>query len=60
MGEYLTSPLIMEKAMNYTHFEMQQSIFSVMNIVFSVFDWVRIYLFVDFATKAVQYLKWKK
>ena len=59
-GEYITSPLIMEKAMNYTHFEMQQSIFSVMNIVFSVFDWVRIYLFVDFATKAVQYLKWKK
>ena len=59
-GEYLTSPLIMEKAMNYTHLEMQQSIFSVMNIVFSVFDWVRIYLFVDFATKAVQYLKWKK
>lgn len=59
-GEYITSPLIMEKAMNHTHFEMQQSIFSVMNIVFSVFDWVRIYLFVDFATKAVQYLKWKK
>lgn len=59
-GEYLTSPLIMEKAMNYTHFEMQQSIFSVMNIVFSIFSWLRIYLFVDFVTKAVQYLKWKK
>lgn len=59
-GEYLTSPLIMEKAMNYTHFEMQQSIFSVMNIVFSIFSWLRIYLFVDFVTKAVQYIKKKK
>ena len=59
-GEYLTSPLIMEKAINYTHFEIQQSIFTVINIVFSIFDWLRIYLFVDFVTKAVQYLKLKK
>ncbi len=59
-GEYLTSPLIMEKAMNYTHFEVQQSIFTVMNIVFSIFSWLRIYLFVDFITKAVQYVKVKK
>lgn len=59
-GEYITSPLIMEKAINYTHFEIQQSIFTVINIVFSIFDWLRIYLFVDFITKAVQYIKKKK
>lgn len=59
-GEYITSPLIMEKAINYTHFEIQQSIFTVINIVFSIFDWLRIYLFVDFITKAVQYIKVKK
>ena len=59
-GEYLTSPLIMEKAINYTHLEIQQAIFTVMNIVFSIFDWLRIYLFVDFVTKAVQYIKEKK
>ncbi len=59
-GEYITSPLIMEKAINYTHFEIQQSIFTVINIVFSIFDWLRIYLFVDFITKAVQHIKKKK
>ena len=59
-GEYLTSPLIIEKAINYTHFEIQQSIFTVINIVFSIFDWLRIYLFVDFVTKAVQFIKAKK
>lgn len=60
MGEYLTSPLIMEKVINYTHFEIQQGIFTVMNIAFSIFDWLKIYLFVDFITKAVQYIKKKK
>ncbi len=59
-GEYLTSPLVIEKVMNYTHFEIQQSIFTVMNIVFSIFDWLRIYLFVNFVTKAVQYVKTKR
>ncbi len=60
VGEYITSPLIMEKAMNYTHIEIQQGIFTVMNIVFSIFDWLRIYLFVNFVSKAVQYIKIKK
>ncbi len=60
LGEYLTSPLVIEKVMNYMHFEIQQSIFTVLNIVFSLFDWLRIYLLVDFTTKAVQYIKVKK
>lgn len=60
MGEYLTSPLVIEKVMNYTHFEIQQAIFTVINIVFSIFSWLRIYLFVNFTTKAVQYIKVKK
>ena len=59
-GEYLTSPLIIEKAMNYTHLDIQQTIFTVINVVFSIFSWLRIYLFVDFTTKAVQYIKKKK
>lgn len=60
MGEYITSSLVIEKAMNYTHFDIQQAIFTVINVVFSIFSWLRIYLFVDFVTKVVQYLKWKK
>lgn len=60
MGEYITSPLIIEKAMNYTHLDIQQTIFTVINVVFSIFSWLRIYLFVDFVTKAVQYIKKKK
>ncbi len=60
LGEYLTSPLVIEKVMNYMHFEIQQAIFTVVNIVFSIFSWLRIYLFVDFTTKAVQYIKVKK
>lgn len=59
-GEYLTSPLIMEKAINYTHFEVQQSIFTVINAVFSIFDWLRIYLFVYCVTKGIQYIKVKR
>ncbi len=59
-GEYLTSPLIIEKAMNYTHLDIQQTIFTVINVVFSIFSWLRIYLFVDFVTKGVQYIKEKK
>ena len=59
-GEYLTSPLIIEKVTYYTNTDIQQAIFTVLNAVFSLFSWLRIYLFVDFATKAVQYLKWKK
>ncbi len=60
MGEYISSPLIIEKMMNYTHFDIQQAIITVVNIVFSIYSWVRIYLFVDFVTKAVQYIKIKK
>ena len=59
-GEYFTSPLIIEKAIYYTHTDIQQAIFTVMNIVFSIFDWLRIYLFVDFVTKGIQYIKMKK
>ena len=59
-GECLTSPLIIEKAIYYTHTDIQQAIFTVMNIVFSIFDWLRIYLFVDFVTKGIQYIKMKK
>ena len=59
-GECLTSPIITEKAIYYTHSDIQQAIFTVMNIVFSIFDWLRIYLFVDFVTKGVQYIKMKK
>ena len=59
-SEYLTSSLIIEKVTYYTHTDIQQAVFAVLNAVFSLFSWLRIYLFVDFATKAVQYLKWKK
>ncbi len=60
LGEYITSPLIIEKMMNYTHFDIQQAIITVVNTVFSIFSWLRIYLFVDFVTKGVQYLKVRK
>ena len=60
MGEYITSPLVIEKVMYYTHSDIQQAIFTVINIVFSIFSCVRIYLFVDFVTKAVQYIRMKK
>ena len=59
-GECLTSPIITEKAIYYTHSDIQQAIFTVINIVFSIFDWLRIYLFVDFSTKGIQYIKAKK
>ncbi len=59
-SEYLTSSLIIEKVTYYTHTDIQQAVFAVLNAVFSIFSWLRIYLFVDFTTKAVQYIKWKK
>lgn len=59
-GEYITSPLIIEKAIYYTHSDIQQAIFTVVNTVFSIFSWLRIFLFVDFVSKAVQYIKKKK
>lgn len=60
MGEYITSPFIIEKVVYYTHSDIQQAIFTVVNAIFSIFSWLRIYLFVDFITKAVQYIKTKK
>lgn len=60
IGEYITSPLIIEKMINYTHFDIQQAIITVVNTVFSIFSWVRIYLFVDFVSKGIQYIKIKK
>lgn len=60
MSEYITSPLVVEKMMSYDSVDIQQAINTVINIVFSIFSWLRIYLFVDFTTKAVQYIKWKK
>ncbi len=60
LGEYITSPLIIEKMMNYTHFDIKQAIITVVNTVFSIFSWLRIYLFVSFVSKAVQYIKMKK
>ncbi len=60
MSEYITSSLVVEKMMSYDSVDIQQAINTVINIVFSIFSWLRIYLFVDFTTKAVQYIKWKK
>ena len=60
MGEYITSSLIVEKMMGYNSIDIHQAIITAMNAVFGIFSWLRIYLFVDFVTKAVQYLKWKK
>ncbi len=60
LGEYITSPLIIEKMMNYTHFDIQQAIITVVNTVFSIFSWLRIYLFVNFVTKGIQYIKARK
>ena len=59
-GENITSPLIVEKMMGYNSIDIQQAIITAMNAVFGIFSWLRIYLFVDFATKAVQYVKAKK
>ena len=59
-GEYITSPLIVEKMMGYNSIDIQQGIITAMNVVFGIFSWLRIYLFVDFVTKAVQYIKKKK
>lgn len=59
IGEYMTSPLIIEKTMYYMHSDIQQAIITAISIVFSIFSWLRIYLFVDFMTKTVQYIKWK-
>ena len=59
-GEYITSPLIVEKMMGYNSIDIHQAIITAMNAVFGIFSWLRIYLFVDFITKAVQYIKWKK
>lgn len=60
MGEYITSPLVVERMMSYDSVDIQQAINTVINIVFSIFSWLRIYLFVDFVTKTVQYIKEKK
>lgn len=60
MGKYITSSLIVEKMMGYNSIDIQQAIVTAMNAVFGIFSWLRIYLFVDFVTKAVQYLKLKK
>ncbi len=59
-GENITSPLIVEKMMGYNSIDIQQAIITAMNAVFGIFSWLRIYLFVDFTTKAVQYIKEKK
>ena len=59
IGEYITSPLVVERMMSYDSVDILQAINTVINIVFSIFSWLRIYLFVDFVTKAVQYIKWK-
>ena len=59
-GEYITSPLIVEKMMGYNSIDIKQGIITAMNVVFSLFSWLRIYLFVDFVTKTVQYIKEKK
>lgn len=60
LGEYLTSPLIIEKLTYYTNTDIQQGIITVLNIIFSFFSWARIYLFVDFVIKGVQYVKMRK
>lgn len=60
IGEYTASTLVMEKIVYYMHSDIQQAIFTVINIVFSLFSWVRIYLFVDFMSKGIQYIKTKK
>ena len=60
MGEYITSPLVVERLMSNDSVDIQQAIITAMNAVFGIFSWLRIYLFVDFATKAVQYIKEKK
>ena len=60
IGEYITSPLVVERLMSNDSVDIQQAIITAMNAVFGIFSWLRIYLFVDFATKAVQYIKEKK
>ncbi len=60
MGEYITSPLIVEKMMGYNSIDIQQAIITAMNSVFGILSWLRIYLFVDFTTKGIQYIKARK
>lgn len=59
-GENITSPLIVEKMMGYNSIDVLDAISTAVNSVFSIFSWLRIYLFVDFVTKAVQFIRWKK
>ena len=60
MGEYITSSLIVEKMMGYNSIDIHQAIITAMNAVFGIFSWLRIYLFVDFVSKGIQYIKTKK
>ena len=60
MGENITSPLIVEKMMGYNSIDIQQAIITAMNAIFGIFSWLRIYLFIDFTTKGIQYIKARK
>ena len=60
MGEYITSPLVVERLMSNDSVDIQQAIITAMNAVFGIFSWLRIYLFVDFTTKGIQYIKARK
>lgn len=60
LGELLTEPFIIDLLIDCDGINsIEYKIYVVTNIVFNLFDWLRIYLFVDFVTKAVQYIKLK-
>lgn len=61
LGELLTEPFIIDLLIDCDDINsIEYKIYVVSNIVFNIFDWLRIYLFVDFVTKGVQYIKIKK
>lgn len=61
LGELLTEPFIIDLLIDCDDINsIEYKIYVVSNIVFNLFDWLRIYLFVDFVSKGVQYIKIKK
>jgi transcriptional regulator with XRE-family HTH domain len=60
-GELLTQPFFINLLADCDDINsIEYKTFVVANIIFNLFDWLRIYLFVDLVTKAVQYIKLKK
>ena len=61
LGELLTEPFFINLLVDCDDINsIEYKTFVVANIIFNLFDWLRIYLFVDFVSKGIQYIKTKK